>query len=300
MSEQGCTELAFRPDFPKPLYLYDVWSAYIHEHAMPRQQDVRRVAYVARHWFRIMGPDAEPATWKRANVDQYTARRKAEGVQAATIRRELCIQQAALNHARKFERIEKVPHFEKPIGEPAKRRPMTDEEFRRLMASPMPRRVRLFFILAFNTGSRASAIEELTWDRVDLEGRTIDFNVPGRPRNNKRRVSGFPISDALYQRLVAAKAYRDLKTPDDPYVIGLSPRGLASTTYHACKEALRAVGINELGLCRHTLRKTFVTERIKAGKNPAKVAALIADNPNTMHRHYSILNTRDLREAAEL
>jgi hypothetical protein len=86
----------------------------------------------------------------------------------------------------------------------------------------------------------------------------------------------------------------------DEYVIGLGPRGICSTTYHECKAALRAVGINEEGLCRHTVRKTFVTERIKAGLNPEKVAALIADNPQTMCKHYSIMNTEDLRDTANM
>jgi hypothetical protein len=36
------------------------------------------------------------------------------------------------------------------------------------------------------------------------------------------------------------------------------------------------------------------------GANPEKVAALIADNPVTMRRHYSILLTEDLRETANM
>ena len=281
-----------------PLLLADAWRDYIAEHCTRKGQEVRRVVYVARHWLRIMGADSEVATWRRRHVDDYAQRRAAEGVMAATIRREMCLQRAALNHEVKWERLEKIPHFEKPSGEARKRRPMTEEEYRRLMASPLPRRIRLFFVVAYNTGHRARAIEELTWDRVDLEARTLDFNVPGRPRNNKRRVSGFPIPDELLVRLMAAKAYRDLKAPDDPYVIGLGPRGIASTTYHACKDALRKVGINEEGLCRHTMRKMYVTERIKGGMNPEKVAALIADNVQTMRKSYSILNTEDLRETA--
>jgi integrase len=299
MTDEVCTEIVYRPDFPKPFYLYDAWSDYIAEHCARKGQEVRRVVYVARHWLRIMGPDSEPATWKRATVDRYAEQRRAEGVMGSTIRREMSLQRAALSHAKKWERIDKVPHFEKPSGQGSIRRPMTEEEYARLMRSPLPRRVRMFYLLAYHTGHRARAIETLPWDRVDLERGTIDFNEPGARRTNKRRVDGFPMPDELRRRLVSAREYRDTFRPDDPYVIGLGPRGKCSTTYHDCKAALKAVGIDELGICRHTVRKTFVTERIKAGANPEKVAALIADNPVTMRKHYSVLLTEDLRATAD-
>ena len=294
-----CTEIVL-VDHPKPVYLFDAWSDYLCEHAHRKGQDVRRVSYVAKHWLRIMGVDSEPATWRRRHVDEYADIRRVEGALPTTIRREMCLQQACLNHAKKWERLERIPHFEKPPGESRKRRPLTDEEYHRVMRSPLPRRVRMFLVLAYWTGHRARAIETLPWTRVNLETRTIDFNEPGARRTNKRRVDGFPMPDELYRRLVSAKAYRDQFTPNDPYVIGLGPRGKVSTTYHAVKDALRAVGIDEDGICRHTLRKTFVTERIKAGLNPEKVAALIADNAGTMRKHYSVLLTEDLRDVANM
>lgn len=285
----------------RPPYLHaDAWRDYVQERCRRLGQDVMRVCYVARHWLRIMGPDAEPNRWKIADVARYEDVRRSEGVMPTTIRREMCLMQAALNHNKKRERLERVPHFEKPSGEGRKRRALTENEFKRLMAAPMPYRIRLFLLLAFWTGHRSRAIETLTWARVNLEARTIDFNEPGARRTNKRRVDGFPIPDELYGRLVAAKARHDAKCPSDPYVIGFGPRGKPSTTYAECKAALRAIGIDELGICRHTLRKTFVTERIKLGANPEKIAALIGDNAGTMRKHYVSLQTDDLRGTANL
>lgn len=295
----GCYELTAATRQP-PLLHADVWRQYIHEHCRPKGQEIRRVVYVARHWLRIMGADAEVASWRRADTARYETIRRGEGVMGATIRREMCLEQAALNHALHWERLEKVPYFQKPSGESRKRRPLTEEEYRRLMASAMPRRVRMFYLLAYHTGHRARAIETLPWSRVDLERRVIDFNEPGARRTNKRRVDGFPMPDELHRRLVSAKEYRDAFKPGDPYVIGLGPRGKLSTTYHACKDALAAIGIDEDGICRHTIRKTFVTERIKAGANPEKVAALIADNAATMRKHYCVLLTEDLRATANM
>lgn len=292
----SCNEIVYRFDLPNPPTLLGVWRDYIREHCMRLDQDVKRVVYTAHHWLRIMGIDAAPGAWKRANVMQYVDARLSEGVAPTTIRREETLQRAALGHAVKWERIEKVCYFPTPPGESAKRRPLTEEEFARVMRQPMPRRVRMFFLLAYWTGHRARAIEELEWSRVNWESRTLDFNVPGRRLHNKRRVSGFPIPDELLPRLEAAYAHPSR----DSHVIGLGPRGRVSTTYHDCKAVLRAAGINERGICRHALRKTFVTERIKAGGNPEKIAALIADNAGTMRRHYSVLLAEDLRATANL
>ena len=290
------TELVYRFDFPNPVTLLDAWRDYIHEHAKARGQEIRRLVYVAKPWLRIMGIDSTPGDWKRADVRHYVDTRRAEGKSDATIRRELCLQHAALNHELHWERIAKVCYFEKPSAGSKVRRPLTEEEYRRLMRSPLTFRLRMFFVMAYWTGHRARAIETLTWDRVHFDTRTIDFNEPGARRTNKRRVDGFPIPDELLPRLEAA--YQ--RPARDEYVIGRGPRGRVSTTYHQAKDALRAVGIDEVGICRHTLRKTFVTERIKAGGNPEKIAALIADNPATMRRHYSVLMSEDLRATANL
>jgi peroxiredoxin len=94
-----------------------------------------------------------------------------------------------------------------------------------------------------------------------------------------------------------------MKCPDDPYVIGLGRAHDGKTpvsVYNEFKAALRVIGVDELGIACHSIRKMFVTERIKAGKNPEKIAALIADNPATMRRHYSMMVTNDLRDTAEL
>jgi hypothetical protein len=75
---------------------------------------------------------------------------------------------------------------------------------KRLFAQPMSWRLRMFWLIAFETGVRSAAIEDLTWERVDLVNRVIDFRISGRDHKNKRRPIA-PINDRLYPRLVAAK-----------------------------------------------------------------------------------------------
>jgi|SRR5579884_1379876 len=62
----------------------------------------------------------------------------------------------------------------------------------------------VFTILAFTTGARMGAILDLTWDRVDLKARTIDFNPGGRDQTNKRRTV-VPINERAFAALVEAR-----------------------------------------------------------------------------------------------
>lgn len=279
----------------EPFTLAHAWFFYAQERCRKLGQDVRRVQYIANNWFRLMGEDSQPGTWKRATVDRYTDARLAEGVKPTTVKHELTMMRACLSHNLKWERLDKVPHFEKPAGESEKRRPLTVEEFRRVMAQPMLARTRMFLIVAFWTGHRSRAIETLPWSRVDLEAGIINFVDPAMRKTNKRRNEAFPIPDELLIRLESAYARRK-----DDLVIGRGPRGVASTTYREVKAVLRAAGINERGIARHTLRKAFVTERIKAGADMEKVAALIADNAGTARKHYLTLLADDLRGVANL
>lgn len=273
-----------------------VYQCYIAEHVARKEQSVERVIYGARHFCEFFGWDRDPSTLKHGDFAALEDKRLADGVKGSSIRREFAYHSAAVNHAFKRDRLTRAPHVPMPDNTAAKRRPMSLEEYDLLMKKgDMNYRTRMFFRLAFWTGHRASAIEELEWSRVFFDSRTIDFNVPGKRITSKRRVDGFPIPNELMPLLVAAKQKHDVFTPDDPFVIG---RGC--NTYFGCKKALKSVGISEKGLCRHTLRKTFVTERIKAGKQPDKVAALIGDNLQTMNRHYCVLVAEDLRASVNL
>ncbi len=59
--------------------------------------------------------------------------------------------------------------------------------------------------LALHTGARSGAILAVTWNRVDLDRRLVDYREPGRARTRKRRVPA-PINDTLHAALTEAKA----------------------------------------------------------------------------------------------
>jgi integrase len=66
------------------------------------------------------------------------------------------------------------------------------------------RHLKLFIRLALATAGRASALLELTWDRVDLDARRISLRDPARHQTRKGRAI-VPINDTLYQALLEAR-----------------------------------------------------------------------------------------------
>jgi integrase len=280
-----------------PLCILQAFHFYIHEHVIPMGADMFRTIIIARYMASILGAATVVEELKRADGRLYESTRLEDGVKGASIRKEVAITLAAFNWNREEgERIKIVPPWKLPDVTYAKRRPMTNEEYQRLMRQPMSFRLRMFNRLAYYTGHRSRAIELLPWARVDMVNWTIDFNEPGARRHNKRRVDGFPIPDGLKPYLVAAWERRQRLGLTDPYVIGVSRRGLAPSTYHEQCASLARAGIKEKGLVpRHSIRKNFVTELVRMDGDWLKVAELIGDDAKTMKDHYLELGREDLR-----
>lgn len=273
----------------EPLPLKQAIGFYIAEHTVASGGDPKRISIVEKHACRIWGQEIDVSQLDRAATRKYVSTRQAEGAKDATIRRELALVQAALNHNVREERIEKAPKFVKPKASESRIRWLTREEHRRLTLQPMEGRIRLFLLIAFGMGMRSQAIEQLTWDRIDWVARTADFRVPGVKYKNKRRVVA-PIGDALFRRLEAAYARRD---PADPFVIG---RG--GCTYRKVKKLMRSIGIDEGGVARHVARHTFCSWLVQKDVSYAKIGALIGDKAAMVEKVYSHLAPDHTRHAA--
>ena len=100
----------------------------------------------------------------------------------------------------RFDFTELMPKNTTFVKRKALKEDQTDRLFE-LFASQVDKNGRLthiaiFGVIAIDTGARKTAIEELAWDRIDLENLVIDFRLPGGEINNKRRVKS-PISPRL-------------------------------------------------------------------------------------------------------
>lgn len=282
-------------DYTEPVCMLTIFAHYWQEHCQPEGVDFGRLRTIATNICGFFGLDRDPQTLKRADISAYREHRLAEGVKDSTVRREFAFLKAAINHGKREERLEKVPHIAMPpLGQP-RRRFLSEEECVRVMRQPMPYRIRMFFVIAFATAARAKAIEELSWDRIDWANGLIDFRVPGKTYKKKRRAI-VPMSNDLRRRLEASfnRPGRDLS---DPLVIGLGPRGKCSTTYHEAQKVMKAAGLWKKGFPpRHVARKTWASHAAQANISEKKMELVLWDTPLTIQKSYSFLRPSDAQE----
>lgn len=176
--------------------------------------------------------DLQPDHLTKERIKFYRTRRRAEGywvgpadarrkkpIQDGTILRELTMLRAALEWARTERWIERKPKIEVPRQPPSRDRWLTREEADRLLAAAIAPHIRLFLMLALHTAARASAILELTWNRVDLVNGIIDY---GTVDGGKRRAVA-PINRTLMAQLRSAHALATCE-----YVVECESRPVAS------------------------------------------------------------------------
>jgi integrase len=289
--------------WPAGVTLEQAFSAYLREHVALKpktekriRNDIKRASQSAREAFRILDPQTEIESLTRNDGRTYAQQRMAEGVVAASARRELSVISAAMLHAKKEGRVAKISALWKPEPAAARLMFLTRDEYQRLLKLPMSRRMRIFWLLAFGTGARAEAIEEATWDQIDWDARTIDYRKKGVVYKNKRRVVA-PLNSRLVERL---RGYYEIRDPADPYIIGRgNPRKNAfATTYHEASRCVKSLGIYKPGLARHVARHSYATWLLQERVPIAEVAALLGDQVSMIERHYGHLMAGDLHRAA--
>ena len=158
-----------------------------------------------------------------------------------------------------------------------KERWLTREEAGRLLDSCKEAHLKLFTMLAIHTCSRKSPILELKWQQVNMRGRLIEFNPPGRRQTNKRRVP-VPINDTLYAALKDA-----LELAQTDYVVEYGGQRVMDVKKGFAAACVRA-GIKDV--TPHTLRHTGATWLMQAGEDVAKIAGILGDSIKTVEKHY--------------
>lgn len=120
----------------------------------------------------------------REDCRAYDKARREQGSAASSIVTELALLRACL---RWRYGAENAPHLWLPPASPARDVYLSKDQARELLASAETPHIKLFVTLGLTTGARASAILDLTWDRVDFQHGTIDYRPAGRVQTNKRR-----------------------------------------------------------------------------------------------------------------
>jgi len=250
-----------------------------------------RIASAWKHlgtWF----GDLTPADLTVQHEQRYIAKRRASGAAPATVRAEVAIFRAVLNHAVKQRIIpaDAVPAFGPlPPDSPPRDRWLRDNEVERLFAAAEGnRRLWLFLNIALEAPARRTAIQDLRWEQIDWETGVIHFLPDGAVQTKKRKPS-VPMSTRLRGVLETAYAERG----SDPYVIGAGGRVNEGLRRIAAKAGLE-------GVTPHVLRHTAATRMARRGVPLWLIAKVLGNTVEQVERTYAKWQPDMARDAVEM
>jgi integrase len=166
------------------------------------------------------------------------------------------------------------------------------EEFVALRAA-IPREIRPVVTFAYYTGWRKEEVLALTWDRVDLQARTVRLD-PGTTKNDEGRL--IYLDGELFDTLMTVKHERDLLYPHCAEVFHRIGKGIKDFRA-AWDSACQAVGLERKLF--HDFRRTAVRNMVRAGI-PERVSQQISGHKTrSVFDRYHIVSDSDLREAAK-
>lgn len=268
-----------------------------------------------------------------AEVTRETCRAygKARGGRSAgTVRRELGVLRAAINHAHREGRMTRFVAVHLPDRPDARDRWLTRSEAARLVAGALgfmfvqcsdlrTRKVRfiiwdrerayarlhlpLFILIGLYTGARKEAILALRWSQVDLDGGRLDFNAPGARRTNKRRAK-IPIPSKLMPHLRRARLRgvdpEEVSEGLDRNEIGfvVNENGLRlGDIKRGFASACRRAGLEDVS--PHVLRHTCATWLMQRRVPMWEAAGFLGMTRETLERVYGHHHPDYLKSAAE-
>ncbi len=220
--------------------------------------------------------------------------RKSRMVKDGTLRREFGALLAALNWAVRQKIIDRgmIPTIDLPPEGQAVQTYLDAEDEAKFHAYAMgasigkkaPARITLFVGLALDTAARKKAIEGLTWDRVNLKTRMIDFRDPSLRATKKRR-GMVPISDRLLPLLEWAERTRvdEFVLPGGGAIRSAYETWVATTPYP--------------DITPHDLRRTWATLAAMAGVPLIEIADVLQDTIEVVMKHYRVFQPNHLRGA---
>lgn len=289
-AERELARFIAAPPDTAPLAIAAILERYLANRADRKIPGLERLRFAHKPLVRFLGPKP-PEAITDALCRRYARQRAAEGVGEATARTELQALRAALRWAAgRGKLIATAPEVELPPRPPARDRWLTRAEADRLVGACRRPHLRLFVLLALHTAARAGAVLALTWDRVDLERRRIDYREPGRPATRKGRAI-VPINETLLPALI--EAHRVAATS---FVIEWAGGSVASVK-HGFHSAALAAALPDAS--PHTLRHTAATWMAQRAVPIWQIAGFMGhSNPRMVEQTYGHHHPDFMAEAA--
>lgn len=264
----------------------DVLSDYQEEHASHTSKpvDIANCVLNLLTFFEELSVD----DITKAQCQKFVTLRRKDGVSDSTIRKDLEILRAALNHDKNEKRIASVP----PVWMPEKSEPrdrwLTRKEAAALLRASrkQTRHLPWFILLSLYSGQRKKAVLNLTWDRVDLENGRINWQY-GIRTNKRRPHQPMPDELKMFLRYLTAYGTRGFVLHIDGERIGDIKKSLST--------ALKRAGIE--GASAHTLKHTALTWMMQNGTDIWSAAGFSGTSTKTIEHTYGHHASDYLEEA---
>ena len=150
----------------------------------------------------------------QADFDRRAADLSDAGKKPNTIRQELALLRAALKFGARQGFRRQVEQLTLPATVQPRYVELTPEEAAILLRAAPDVETRCFIAIALMTGARRAAICELTWDRVDLRARILDFHMPHARQERRKGRALVPITEHLADYLAAYRSLQ-VRRPDE-------------------------------------------------------------------------------------
>lgn len=250
-----------------------LWELYLKDRARDKlRNDIYEANWVS---LRKVFENRIPALLTKDDWRDYAEHRiLKEGRSSWTVHTELSRLKACLKWAVENHHLEKMPLWWLPQRGKHRDRVLTFDEAERLFnaaAEYSDPHIFLFIMLALSTGARHTAILDLTWDRVDFENNTIQYdeNKPIEPLSKSWRKgrATVPMGARLKEALLRAYEARQtnhviehggkrLKSVRDGFRSAVERAGIGKYVPHPTKAGVQ---VFETDVTPHTLRHTVST-----------------------------------------
>lgn len=238
---------------------------------------------------------------KRSDTRAYIDKRKADGVAAATINREIGLLSAAINYARREwdwnipnnveGMLQKVPEGRVRYLSLPEAQQMLDVAEKHTRSPLLVHFVRL----ALNTGCRKNELLKLDWRRVDLKENLVLLEG-SNTKSGKRR--SIPINQEARKALLGLARYRAEHCPASPWVFARPNGERLQELDTAFKWLLRQCGIEDFRI--HDLRHTCASWLVSRGVQLQAVKELLGHSTIKMTERYSHLAPENVRAAVSV
>ena len=235
------------------------------------------------------------------DLENYQAKRKAQGQADSYIDQQMAMARAMINKAfdndlvsgdtiKVFKRVKKLLKG----NSNARDKVLSSEEFDRLMDA-LPSHTRAIIATGYYAGMRKGEVLILTWDKVDMKNRIIGLDAEDTKDREARRV---PICEALYDIL------KDIpRAIHDNHVFLLNGKPLTdirTSLRRACRDAGIPYGRGTKGgFVFHDTRHCFNTNMRKSGVPESVIMKITGHSTREMFLRYDTVDAEDTRKAVD-